>query len=121
MAGLYIVIAQKIGLPVYGVNVPEHFICVVVNEGEEDSMSFIPSGEPLFYINAFNYGDLFTKVQLSNFLVQIKAPDKPEYYLPCSNEDIVLRALNNLSYSYEKLNEPDKVKEIDEIRLSLLE
>jgi len=120
LAGIYIIIARKLGLPVYGVNVPEHFICVVVNEGEDDSISFIPAGEPLFYINAFSYGALFTKVQLSSFLKQIKVPEKPEYFVPCSNVDIVLRVLNNLSFSFRKMKDTISEQEIEEIKLSLI-
>jgi len=119
MASLYIILAQKLGLPVYGVNVPEHFVCVAVNEGDDDSMSFLPSGEPLFYINAFSNGALFTRIQLSNFLAQIKVPEKPEYFVPCSNLDIILRVLNNLSFSYGKINDVIRQQEIDYIRKRL--
>jgi hypothetical protein len=121
MASLYIILAQKLGLPIYGVNVPEHFVCVAVNEGEDDSMSFLPSGEPLFYINAFSHGALFTRIQLANFLAQIKVPEKPEYFVPCSNFDIIIRVLNNLSFSYGKLNDSVRQQEIDYIKKGLLE
>jgi regulator of sirC expression with transglutaminase-like and TPR domain len=102
MASVYIIIAQMLGLPVYGVNVPEHFICVVVNDGDDDTMSFLPKKEPLFYINAFSQGALFTKVQLASFLKQLKVDEKPEYFVPCTNEDIISRVLNNLVFAYKK-------------------
>lgn len=116
LGALYLIIARNIGLPVYGVNVPEHFVCVVVNEGEEDSMSFLPVGEPLFYINAFNKGSVFTKNQLSAFLVQIKVTQKPEYFLPCSNLDIVIRVLNNLSFAYQKLKDTVRREEVEMLK-----
>lgn len=121
MASVYMIIAQNLGLPVYGANVPEHFVCVVVNEGDEDSLPFIPTGEPLFYINAFSNGNLFTKVQLSNFLQQLKVEEKPEYFSPCSNPDIIIRVLNNLSYSYKKLNDTEKYQEIEELKSHVME
>jgi regulator of sirC expression with transglutaminase-like and TPR domain len=120
MACVYIIISQNLGLPVYGANVPEHFVCVVVNEGEEDNLPFIPAGEPLFYINAFKGGDLFTKVQLSEFLSRIKVQEKPEYFLPCSNLDIVYRVLNNLSYSYKKLNDAERYREIEDLKIHIM-
>lgn len=120
LACVYIILAQNLGLPVYGANVPEHFVCVVVNEGEEDNLPFIPSGEPLFYINAFREGDLFTKVQLSEFLSRIKVPERPEYFLPCSNLEIMYRVLNNLSYSYKKLNETERYQDIEDLKSYLM-
>ncbi len=120
MASVYIIIAQMLGLPVYGVNVPEHFICVVVNEGEDESMSFLPKREPLFYINAFSKGALFTKVQLSAFLKQLKAVEKPEFFVPCKNEEIISRVLNNLIFAYQKTGDALKQDEIRILQSSFL-
>ncbi len=113
---VYIILAKNLGLPVYGANVPEHFICVVINEGEEDSLPFLPAGEPLFYINPFSYGTLFTKVELSDFLSQRGFEKKEEYFVPCSNEDIIFRVLNNLSYAYSQLNKTNRVRDIEELK-----
>lgn len=116
ISSIYIIIAQKLGLPVYGVNLPEHFVCVVLNQGLEDRLSFLPKGEPLFYINPFDYGSVFTVNQLKVFLAQIKVPEKPEYFLSCNNIDILNRCLNNLIFTYSSLNEEDKVIELKRIK-----
>lgn len=115
LGALYIVLAQKLELPVYGVNVPEHFICVLINEGTETKLSFLPKKEPLFYINAFNNGVIFSKMQLSNFLKKIDAPENPEFFTPCENIDIIIRILNNLSYSYNELKDKKRYKEIEKL------
>jgi len=107
MASMYIIIAQELELPVFGVNVPEHFICVVVNNDHEN-FPFLQQGDPLFYINPFSNGSLFTKVQLSAFLKQIKTEEKPEFFAPCTNDEIVVRVLNNIIHSYTSLNDNHK-------------
>jgi regulator of sirC expression with transglutaminase-like and TPR domain len=117
---LYMILARNLGIPVYGANVPEHFLCVVVNEGEDDSLSFIPAGEPLFYINPFSLGALFTRIELSNYLSQRGFEEKPEYFVPCTNQEIIFRVLNNLSHSYNKLNDTQRYQEIEELKKHLL-
>lgn len=116
ISAIYIIIAQKLGLPVYGVNLPEHFVCVVLNEGAEDKLSFLPKSEPLFYINPFDYGSVFTVNQLKAFIAQIKVPEKPEYFLACNNIDIINRCLNNLIFTYSNLNEDEKVNQLNKIK-----
>lgn len=119
LACIYIILAKNLGLPVYGANVPEHFICVVINEGEEDNLSFLPAGEPLFYINPFSFGSMFTRIELSEYLSQRGFEEKQEYFVPCSNREIIFRVLNNLSNSYSKLKETQRAREIEEIKKSL--
>jgi regulator of sirC expression with transglutaminase-like and TPR domain len=115
LGALYIVLSQKLELPVYGVNIPEHFICVLINEGKETKLSFLPKKEPLFYINAFNNGVMFSQMQLSSFLKKINAPENPEFFNPCENSDIIIRILHNLSYSYKELKDEIRHKEIEEL------
>lgn len=52
LAIIYSVIAQKLDIPVYGVNLPQHFILAYMDETMESEFE---SGV-LFYINAFNKG-----------------------------------------------------------------
>jgi len=112
MASVYIIIAQMLGLPVYGVNLPEHFVCVVTNGKADDALTFLPKSAPLFYINAFSEGALFTKVQLSSFIKKLEIEERPEYFVPCKNEDIIARVLNNLINAYKKAGETHKQEDI---------
>lgn len=111
LALIYSVIAQKLDIPVYGVNLPQHFILAYVdNTGE-----YIPEERVLFYINAFNKGFIFGKRDVDSFLKQLNLPEDEQFYQPCSNSDIIRRILRNLTSSYQNLGQEDKVKEIGEL------
>ncbi|MCD6065478.1 MAG: hypothetical protein K0S33_304 [Bacteroidetes bacterium] len=113
---LYMIIAQELKIPIYGVNLPEHFIVAYVDElanllnlsSEEATTDNI-----LFYINPFSKGIIFNRKDIDQFLQQLKMDPKAVFYQPCSNLDIIKRVLRNLVYSYEKLGHEEKVKELN--------
>jgi len=118
---LYAVIAQDLKIPIYGVNLPEHFILAYC---EEASSLPIFSDEEfgknvLFYINPFSKGAVFSKKEVDGFLKQLKFEPLASFYEPCSNLDIVRRLLRNLIQSYEKLGYPDKSEELKVLLESL--
>ncbi|MBE9585029.1 transglutaminase family protein [Mucilaginibacter sp. JRF] len=111
LAIIYSIVAQKLDIPVYGVNLPQHFILAYLDEGLQSEFE---SGI-LFYINAFNKGMVFGRRDVDMFLKQLKlAPDK-QFYEPCSNTDIIKRVLRNLISAYEHLGSADKVAELNEL------
>ena len=109
---LYIIIAQKLNIPVYGVNLPQHFILAYVSE----ITTGVPSVEDvLFYINPFNKGTIFTKREIELFIHQLKINPDRSYFAPCSNIDIIKKLIGNLIYSYTQLGYPEKIKSIRKI------
>lgn len=112
LAIIYAVIAQKLDLPIYGVNLPQHFILCYLEEEEKDP-------KPMFYINAFNKGFMFTKRDIDYFLKQLKLESKAEYYQPCNNLEIIKRVVRNLIGSYEKLGSMEKVADLEQIQALL--
>ncbi len=113
LAVIYSVIAQRLDIPVYGVNLPQHFILAYVDE----SGTYEQYGDNgvLFYINAFNKGFIFGRRDVDTFLKQLKLKHDPQFYNPCSNADIVRRILRNLISAYEQLGSVDKVAELNEL------
>lgn len=106
---IYILVAQRLNVPVYGINLPRHFIMAYVEDEETDTIenfndkqeiSEDANGEIKFYINAYNGGGVFNHSQLRGILKDMSLEEKPEYMMPCSNADIVLRVLMNLYNSY---------------------
>lgn len=114
LCSLYIILAKELNLPVCGVNIPEYFFCVVINDKNNKTISFLPDGEPLFYINAFSYGALFTRAQLSDFLeqLQISNIDNSSCFMPCTNAEIVKRVLKDLQYIYEIIHDTSSLNHI---------
>ncbi len=100
---IYLLVAQKLKLPVYGVNLPNLFICTY------------KSKEVQFYINAFNRGLIFSRADIDNYISHLHIKPLEIFYEPCSNVDIIKRMLRNLVISFEKLGEPHKVDEIKQL------
>jgi len=104
LCAVYLLLAQKMGLPIYGVNLPNLFILTY------------KVGEEAFYINVFNRGLIFTKEDIDNYIENLQLQKQDIFYEPCSHLDIVLRALRNLIVSFEKLGDYHRA---DEIKLIL--
>lgn len=117
---LYLIIVQDLNIPIFGVNLPEHFILcykdiheVMPVKTKKDS-DMITEGI-LFYINPFSRGAVFGKKVIDGYLKRMKLNPQPQYYQPCSNVEMVKRLLRNLIASYEKLGYPDKVNEMKDL------
>lgn len=111
LAIIYSIVAQKLDIPVYGVNLPQHFILAYVDETQQSDFE---SGI-LFYINAFNKGFIFGRRDVDQFLKQLNLKADKQFYEPCSNTDIIKRVLRNLISAYEHLGAAEKVAEVNEL------
>ncbi|MBL6446461.1 transglutaminase family protein [Fulvivirga sp. 29W222] len=100
---LYMLVAQKLKMPVYGVNLPNLFILTFKPESENFSQ---------FYINAFNRGLIFSKEDIDNYIAELRINPQDTFYQPCSNQDIVLRSLRNLVNSFDKIGDHSKSEEV---------
>ena len=119
LAIVYSVIAQRLGMPVYGVNLPRNFILAYRDDSGPDSVYDDQSEDILFYINPYNKGAVHSKKEIDYFLREQKIAVRKSYFIPCSNLDIIERVINNLINSYERLNNKEKVKMYKAIRKEL--
>ncbi|PVH27132.1 transglutaminase-like domain-containing protein [Sphingobacterium corticibacter] len=104
LACIYALVAQKLDLPIYGVNLPKHFVLAYMDESE-------PS-KTLFYINVFNRGQIMQEEDIQAFLRQLNLPISPEYTHPCDNPAIIKRILRNLISAYEHVDNMTKRNDI---------
>lgn len=102
---IYMLIAKRLKMPVYGVNLPNLFVLIYKT----------PEGEDDFYINAFNRGIIFTREDLDNYVAHLKLEPLEIFYQPCEHKSIVKRVLRNLVVCFEKLGDADKVEEITQL------
>ncbi|HVD98315.1 MAG TPA: transglutaminase-like domain-containing protein [Cytophagaceae bacterium] len=100
LCAIYMLVAQKLKLPVYGVNLPNLFILTYKSDNTQ------------FYINAFNKGLIFTKTDIDNYLSHLNLSPMDIFYQPCTNMEIIQRVLRNLIVSFEKLGDSYKVEEV---------
>jgi regulator of sirC expression with transglutaminase-like and TPR domain len=113
---LYLIIAQDLNIPIYGVNLPEHFVLAYVDEENPFQVyGDDGKGKVLFYINPFSKGAVFSSKEIDAFLKQLKLPLEENYYEPCENSEIIRRVFRNLILAYEKLGYPSKVKELENL------
>ncbi len=103
---IYMLVAQKLKLPVHGVNLPNLFILTYKEKNLQ------------FYINAFNRGLIFSKQDIENYINELHLVSQASFFEPCSNLEIIRRALRNLVMSFEKMSEHAKA---EEVKLLLIE
>jgi regulator of sirC expression with transglutaminase-like and TPR domain len=116
---LYAIVAQKLSIPIYGINLPQHFILAYVDTESHQDPELEHDGQVLFYINPFSRGAVFSKKEIDSFLKQLNLESDEAFYQPCSNMDIIKRLIANLIYSYEKLGYPSKKEELQNLLLVL--
>jgi len=98
----YAIVAQKLGLPIYCVNLPKNFVLAYKDRFHSISETSEEKDSILFYINPFNRGSVFGRKEIDVFLEQQKISPKPEFYLPCSNRTAISQIIYNLVFAYEK-------------------
>jgi len=112
LAILYSTVAQRLGLPIYTVNLPKNFI-LAFKDRFRTMTSEDPKDSILFYINPFNRGSVLGRREIEHFLDQQNIEAKDEFFLPCSNKVTLSQLISTLIYSYEKLGNQEKVSDLD--------
>ena len=114
---LYSTIAQSLNIPIYGVNLPNHFILAYMDENKVNQLLGNNTNSGVFfYINAFSEGSILYENDIRKFLADLKLPEEKGFFEPCSHTTIVQRILINLISSYQSLGKPDKVRELLELK-----
>lgn len=116
---LYILVGRQLDLPIYGVNLPRHFVVAFLDPYQIENP--VLNSPILFYINPFSKGDVFGPSELSEFLAKINVKEEEMYFKPCGPKTIIKRMLNNLIYSYTKRGENQKAEEIKKLSNKLTE
>ena len=130
LAIIYLSIAKKFGLPIYGVNLHKNFILAYVNEtisnginkAENQDVLFDNEGKQdaqiLFYINPFNRGIVLGKKEIDFFLKNQKIEQDDMFYKPCTNNVILKTLIETLITIYtnsNKTEQADIYKQVSEI------
>jgi regulator of sirC expression with transglutaminase-like and TPR domain len=119
LAIIYSLVAQRLNIPIYGVNLPQHFVLgykagddweVIKAYNEHSSLGQEDGSEVLFYINPFSQGLILSQESITSFLKQIDLEARPEYFRICSNIEIVQRIIRNLMHAYEKDNDTARLE-----------
>jgi regulator of sirC expression with transglutaminase-like and TPR domain len=98
-------VAQRLKMPVYGVNLPNLFIVTYKDDKHQ------------FYVNAFNKGLIFSKQDIENYIHELHLAPQDSFFEPCSSLEIVRRVFRNLIMSFDKMGEHEKAEEVKELLL----
>ena len=118
---IYAHLASQLDIPIFGVNLPEHFVLAYqdIRGNLLEEYTYSEAGI-LFYINPFSRGTIFMKSDIDLFLKKLNLQQLPIFYEPCTNIDMILRLLRNLTMSYTKSGQPENLAEIEDL-ISCLE
>jgi regulator of sirC expression with transglutaminase-like and TPR domain len=116
---LYLILARQLELPIYGVNLPRHFILAWVDQVSIDEGKTPKDADILFYFNPFSEGAVFGANDIDAFLQELQIKPNPIFFRPCTSIDILKRTLNNLGYAYQQLGLKEKAEEIFALKKSL--
>lgn len=100
-------IARRLDLPVFGVNMPIHFMLTYIGEREE------------FLVDPFDNGAVVSYDQCYFFLKKNNIDPKPEYFQMASDLDILMRTIRNLIQSYERKEQLEKVEDLKRLLYSV--
>jgi regulator of sirC expression with transglutaminase-like and TPR domain len=102
MSVLYMEVARQLGVKIVGINLPRHFVVALKVKNEIQ-----------FYISPFNNGTVMTLADLKDYLLRLNLPFEEVFLQECDNIAIVKRVLLNLSNSYMKLKNKEKLEEVN--------
>ena len=112
LSAIYLLVSRRLELPVYGVNLPGHFIVKYIDEREE------------FFVDPFNQGVIVSRPEAAEFIKNLGMSDEEFENLPYLNiadeKDIIIRMLRNLSEIYREKADETKQQQVERLMLSLI-
>lgn len=107
LCSLYILLAQRLKLPIVGISLPGHFMCRFQTSVEE------------FYIDVFNRGRILTKSDCIRYLRNTNRNLHEGFLAPVSPRNILLRMCSNLHQIYQQREQLDEAKKIQRYLVAL--
>jgi regulator of sirC expression with transglutaminase-like and TPR domain len=96
---IYAGIAQELGIPVYGIHLPDSVLLCYVDTADESSQK----EDVLFYINPIDRGKVFGRSELQFLIESKKIVNRPKYYKAAGNTSLIKRLVKHNISVYKKL------------------
>lgn len=103
LSAIYLFVARRLDLPIDGVGLPGHFMLRCGDKSD------------VFYIDAFNGGNILSKQECSAFLNKMGYPFLDLYLAPVQPRDILARMIRNLALIYLQTDQEKKVDVLERI------
>jgi len=104
---VYILLTQRLGLPVCGIGLPGHSLCRYLSELEE------------VYVDTFNLGKLLTRADCMEHLARCHHGGREEYLKPMSERRMLARMCGNLEQIYLELKQTDDAARVQRYLFAL--
>jgi regulator of sirC expression with transglutaminase-like and TPR domain len=120
---LYLAVAQSLGIPMRGINLPNHFILAYCDD------AFVGDGTPqkgqagiLFYINPYSQGTVIGPDEVSEFLSRIEGEggESGRQWRPAHPMEIVQRLVRNVAYALREHGDQDRADRMLDVFKPLL-
>lgn len=122
---LYVLVARSLKIPIYGVDLPRHFVLAYMDEehqnckNETGEVASICQEQVLFYMNPFNKGAVFTRNEIDLYIKQLRLDVRESFFCPASNLTIIQRMINGLIETYQKISNTEKVEALQNLLKAL--
>lgn len=112
---VYLVLAQQLELPVYGVNLYRHFILAYQKNYvfDFDSDNAI---DTIFYMNPINKGVPFQRREIKDYLKSMNVEEKLSFYNPATPQEIIKELLFYMQFFFTAKHQGEKASEIAELK-----
>jgi regulator of sirC expression with transglutaminase-like and TPR domain len=116
---LYLLLARGMRVPIYGVDLPRHFVLAYLDERYDLSAADAGEEQVLFYLNPFNKGAVFTRTEIELYIRQLKLERERSYFTPCNNVAIIRRLIDGLAEAWRSASNEQKYEELQRLREAL--
>jgi len=120
---LYLIISQRLDMPVYGVDLPNTFVLAYKDVYSDPFDNILSKNNILFYINPFLKGRPFNREQIEAYIKQQKLKYKEAYFEITDNIIVIKNYIEYLILFYKRLKVDDYIFQLeymfDKIKKSL--
>jgi len=113
---LYLILAQELDIPIYGVQLPRFFVLAYTRNFIHDFSEENLQKEVVFYINPANKGTIFSRNEIKLYLEKANIEAQKEFFSPISNLEVIKALFGYLIEVYELENDLSSVEELKELR-----
>ncbi len=107
---LYMILAHKFGIPLYGLPLSHHFILAYMYADFPGNAAF--NSYVRFYLNPHFKGAVFTAREIWKYLEETKQTPEDKHFKPSSNTKIIKTLLTNVKMGYIHFEDEARANEI---------
>lgn len=120
---LYLCLSADLNLPVYGVNLPRHFVLafsrrMLFSFSKDEALT---ESDLLFYINPVNKGSVFSRNEIKDYLKRLKLDPNPSHFLPASPKQIILLLIQQMQEAFQAQKDTDRQQDLEQLKQMLLD